>query len=145
MSAVARPVHIEQHDGRSLRYFASPTLRATGVPDLAWHVCTDLWRVLQLDGDEIDHILRCLRRDWREPATIATADGPVVIQPHFMGEGIFDAIEESMPNRTIGLSRARGSLRRGCTSATKAQVPHLTGLGYLAFHLDALGGDEPEG
>jgi hypothetical protein len=37
-----------------------------------------------------------------------------------------------------GFGRLRGALRRGCTVATKAQVPHLSGARCLAFHLEAL-------
>jgi hypothetical protein len=138
LSAVHSAIHVEEHGGGFVRYFASPHFRATGGPDLAWHCCDDLWRLLDLTPDERVHVLRLLRRDWSAPTTLATTEGPVVVQPMFMGEGIVEACESLFQPPPGGFGRLRGALRRGCTAATKAQVPHLSGVRYLAFHLEAL-------
>jgi hypothetical protein len=144
LSVVLAPIHAERHEGGVVRYFASPDFRADGRPDLAWHSCEDLWQLLELSPAERTCVLRLLRRDWDDPITVATAEGPVVVQPQFMGEGIVEACAELLPPPPGGFARLRGALRRGCTAATKAQVPHLSGARYLAFHLEALAGGESE-
>lgn len=139
MSRVQVPIHVEEIDGVRVRYFSSPEYLERRSPDLAWHACDDLWRAVGIDDDERRGILRAARKDWPRLRTVATSEGPVVIQPHFMGEGMVDAVEESLLVGEGGMGKIRGGLRRGCTAASKAQVPHLTGMAYLVFHLEALG------
>jgi hypothetical protein len=145
LNVVQAALHVERHADRELRFFASPAFRRTRRPDLAWHSCDDLWRLLDMKDDERTALLRSLRRDWPEPTTVATADGPVVVQPHFMGEGIVEAFREAGFDPAGTAGRLMGTLRRGCTAATKAQVPHLSGAGYLVFHLEALGAQDEDG
>lgn len=145
LTALQSPVHVERHQGRELRFFASPSFRSTRRPDLAWHSCDDLWRLLDMGDDERTALLRSLRRDWPEPASVATPDGPVVVQPHFMGEGIVEAFRDAGLGAEGPIGKLMGTLRRGCTAATKAQVPHLTGTSYLLFHLEALGAQDEDG
>ncbi|NTF17758.1 hypothetical protein G6L37_05045 [Agrobacterium rubi] len=145
MIGLSAPIHVEQCGELQIRYFRSPTLAATGVPDMPWHVCDDLWHVLGIDEEGRKDFLRSLRSHWHDPMTIATDDGLLVIAPFVMGDVLATAwletngVDEDSPSDgDRARLRCRGAFRRGTTAALKAMTSHLSGRAKLVFALEAM-------
>jgi hypothetical protein len=86
-------LHVGIVGGRPLRFFRSPLSKIDGRPDMPWHAVEDLHRCLGLNREQRKIFLRKLRK-WREPQTVPTADGLTTIAPHFMAQGVVDAMVE---------------------------------------------------
>lgn len=134
-----KTLHVEETESGAVRYFPSPDWTSMGVRDMPWHAVEDVWNILAGKGADLSHLLRPLRSDWREPVTVATEGGIVVIAPDFMAEGLFSAFagaddERSWPREIL---RARGGYRRGRTAALKAMLPGHSQMGILAYAMEA--------
>lgn len=89
-----QPIHTATIGEHQLRFFRRPI--NDGKPDLPWHAVEDLHRCLGLNRDLRKHFLHRLRA-WKEPRTVATADGIVTVAPLYMPQGCIDAmVEEGM-------------------------------------------------
>jgi len=118
--------------------FASPLYEQHRQADLPWHSADDLRRILRIDGELRDVLQRRMKADWDEVRTVATENGITTIAPHFMAEGLIEAMEEMPdvlpePDRVL----ARGRYRNAVTSAMKLMVAHLCPLERLHFALAA--------
>jgi hypothetical protein len=91
-----RVLHIATVAGRPLRFFQTPL--EDGRPDLVWHAIDDLQQCLGLNREQrkaYQRLLRSHTKRWSTiPRTVATADGLVTIAPHFMAQGMVDAMVE---------------------------------------------------
>jgi hypothetical protein len=87
-----KPLHVATIGGHPLRFFCTPI--DDGRPDLPWHAVDDLHRCLGLNRAARKLFLSKLRTFWKEPRTVATADGLVTVAPHFMAQGTIDAVVE---------------------------------------------------
>ena len=99
------PLHVATVGGPPLRFFRTPI--NDGRPDLPWHAVEDLHRCLGLNRAARKYFLHRLR-EWKEPRTVATADGLVTIAPHFIAQGTIDAnvIYRSAPLAVVAASSA---------------------------------------
>lgn len=137
---ITEPLILGEFESLSVRYFRSPLYEKFRQPDMPWHAIDDLHPALLPSTEAAVHLKRALRTDWYEPKTVATSEGLVTIAPHFMAEGLFEAIEgtEFQPPN---FHRLRGRYRYFCTQAMKEMTAHLSGIGKLAFALTAMNQD----
>lgn len=142
MKNVISPIHIEDMYGTQIRYFKSPVFDKTRVPDMPWHVFTDLLKILALDDDASTFLLRKLRGNWPEPLTIASENGVIVITPNFMAEGLFDALKHNKMLRPDNFLKIRGAYRRNLMVALSKMVPHLGPMERILFVLDSMNNKE---
>lgn len=125
--------------GHSVRYFASPLYVAHREPDMPWHSVDDLWPILVPGRDFFDAVKRQLRSRWQDPRTVATAEGIVTIAPHYMAEGLFEAVGGLPADlRPANFIRLRGRYRNCCTQAMKLMTAHLDPAQKLFFALAAM-------
>jgi hypothetical protein len=118
MNSIIKPLHIATIGGHPLRFFCTPN--SDGRPDLPWHAVDDLHRCLGLNRDARRFFLHKLR-EWGGVKTVATADGVLTIAPHFMAQGVIDAM--------IDNGQAPASIRReydhaGTEATRKFNIPH---------------------
>lgn len=98
MTSLVSPIYTTTLNGQRFRFFRAPTDR----PELPWHAVDDLYRALGLSRDMRRDILRMTRERWgKELRTIATPDGPTVIAPHFVAQGMICVVED--------MGRAKGT------------------------------------
>lgn len=91
MSLVS-PIHIEAVGLANIRFFAPPS----GAREFPWLSIDDLYGSMALPRAARRDFNRRLRSsEWRnDTRTVATADGIVNIVPHFMAQGLIDAMRE---------------------------------------------------
>lgn len=142
MANVMAPIHVEDIFDTQIRYFKSPVFDRTRVPDMPWHVFTDLLKILSLDEDASTFLLRNLRGDWPEPLTIGSDNGVIVITPNFMAEGLFDALKHNKMLRPDNFLKIRGAYRRNLMVALSKMVPHLGPMERILFVLDSMNNKE---
>jgi hypothetical protein len=138
MTNVVNPIHVEDVFGVRTRYFSSPVFGKNGVPDMPWHVFTDLLKILSLDEDASTFLLRKLRGDWPEPLTIGSDSGVLVIAPNFMAEGLFEAIVRNKRFRPTDFLKIRGAYRRNLMIALNKMVPHLGPMERILFVMNSM-------
>jgi hypothetical protein len=120
-----KPLHVGMASGQPLRFFRTPI--NDGRPDLHWHAVDDLHRCLGLNREQRRFFQRKLQ-EWGDIQTVATADGIITVAPHYMAQGVIDAmIEQGMAPTTI-----RSEYDLAGIEATKKVVP-----AYLDFPGDA--------
>jgi hypothetical protein len=90
-NVLLKPLHMGTVNSQPLRFFRTPL--EDGRPDLPWHAVEDLHRCLSLNRNARKYFLHRLR-EWKEPRTVATADGLVTVAPHFVAQGTIDAMVE---------------------------------------------------
>ena len=91
--ALSTPVHVGRIGDADVRFFRGPS----GSPEMPWHSVEDLYQALNLPGSLRRQMLRMTQAHWgKELRTVATADGPVVIGPHFVAQGLIGAAVEAM-------------------------------------------------
>jgi len=110
------PLHIATVAGQPLRFYKTPL--DDGWPDLPWHAVDDLHRCLGLNRAARKHFLSMLGAEWKEPQTVATADGIITVAPHFMAQGWIDTVVET--------GQAPSSVRREFDPAGTEALKHLT-------------------
>jgi len=138
MTNLVEPIHQEEiFDGR-IRYFASPVYLKTHQPDMPWHVFDDLLKLLSIDQEACTHLLRKLRGDWPEPITVATSQGLLTIAPHFMADGMLEAIGRSRKFRPENFLKIRGAYRRNLTAAVHKMLPHYGPIERMYFVLNCV-------
>jgi hypothetical protein len=85
------PLHVAEIDGKRLRFFKTPL--KDGKPDFPWHSVADLFTAMGLPPHDVQAFL-----EMRPPPpfpqreTVATAEGPVVIAPHYQAQSFIDAL-----------------------------------------------------
>jgi hypothetical protein len=105
------PLHVATVGHHPLRFFRTPL--TDGRPDLPWCCVDDLGRCLGLNRQGRKIFLYALQADakWRAIAqTVATADDILTIVPHFMAQGLIDAM--------IDTGRSRAGVRNEHISAS---------------------------
>lgn len=93
MSAILTPAYMGTLNDKPLRFFKSPL----PGPHLPWHAPEDLHRCLDLPRDLRRDFQRKLHSsEWKgDIRTVATADGIVMIAPHFMAQGLIGAMHDA--------------------------------------------------
>lgn len=136
---IETPLLEAEHDGNLLRLFKSPLHVRHNQADMPWHSTDDLRRLAGFPDPDDRNFLYLLRQDWREPETIATADGITTIAPHFMAEGIIGAMLKNPDlfsrERVVAV---RAFYRRSQTEALKLLTRHLHPVEKLIFALAAM-------
>jgi hypothetical protein len=141
---IQHPIHVERVGEIDVRYFRSPRTNRTGVPDMPWHACDDLWAALEIEPHARSIFLQRLRADWGDPETVASPAGLVVIAPFIMGDIMVTewlkarGVSQDSEGASCLELRIRGSFRRGNTCALKAMTSGLSGPSKLAFALAAM-------
>lgn len=132
-----KPLLVGEVFGRQLRFFASPTYKATGEPDGPWFAYEDFIRVIGIDQEKGEAIFRMLRQDWEEPQTIATKDGLITIIPRFMAEGFFDVVDAHHQLFDLPAEHrlVRGRFRNQLSEALKEMTKGMAVPQKLAFVL----------
>lgn len=94
---ITAPIYETTLCGQRLRFFRSPTID-DNRPDFAWHSVDDLQRCLRMTAEEREFFLRSMREidgkdgdPLRVIRTLATADGPVTVAPHYVAQAIIQA------------------------------------------------------
>ena len=91
--ALVAPLHTGTVGGCPVRFFRGPS----GRPEPSWHAIEDCIRPLGLSRSLRRELLRMTQRHWgAELRTVATADGPVVVAPHYVAQGLLGAAVEAM-------------------------------------------------
>jgi hypothetical protein len=90
---IIKPLHIGTVGGGTLRFFRTPL--DDGRPDFPWHAVDDLQQCLHVNREFRRIWMRKLRSKWKEPQTITTDEGITVVAPHFMAQGLIDALIEN--------------------------------------------------
>lgn len=92
MSIVA-PIHTEAVGLANLRFFAPPD----GGRDFPWVALDDLYACINMPRDLRRQFKSKMRTGpWRDSIqTVATADGIANIVPHFVAQGMIDAMQHS--------------------------------------------------
>lgn len=137
---LSAPIFDGDLNGHAVRYFTSPIYRAHRQPDMPWHSVDDLWPVLMPGWDTataFEVLKQQMRKDWREPRTVATAGGIVTIAPHFMAEGLFEAILGLSNGPQESLIKLRGRYRNCCTQALKVMTAHMGPVQRMLFAIGA--------
>ena len=132
------PIHTATINGHPLRFFKGP---AAG-PDLPWHAMDDLYRAMALSLALRRHMLQMTQRRWGgDLRTVATADGPVVIAPHFVAQGMIGAAVE-----TMGVPASfEGEYTRAGVEAMKKLTGDLPPQTKVAFAVAAFHGQGSAG
>jgi hypothetical protein len=127
------PLHVANVGGHPLRFFRTPL--TDGRPDLPWHCIDDLQHCLGLNRQGRKVFPRMLRSsEWRAiPRTVATADGVVTIAPHFIAQGMIDAMVE---NGRTPASVRHDYDRAGADAMKKFGVPSDQLLAWLKAALN---------
>ena len=144
MSSVHSPIHRADVFGQELRFFSSPIYMKQKTADMPWHVFNDLLAALGLDEKASIFILRELRGDWAEPQTIATPDGLVTIAPHFMADGLIDAVGADSNFQPENFKLVSAAYRRNLTEALKQMIPNFDPIGRLLFAVSCMRGEQDE-
>ncbi|WP_424138672.1 hypothetical protein [Roseomonas chloroacetimidivorans] len=91
MSVIVDPIHTHVVNGHPVRFFRSPFQG----PDMPWHGAEDLLKALDLPREFRRQQISRLHSEWKSDIrTVATADGIVVIAPHFMARGMIDGMKQ---------------------------------------------------
>ncbi len=116
MSKLA-PLWTAAVNGRSVRYFRSPL---TG-PDFPWHAFLDLIAAMGQSDDLQEHFLRMVRNGpfRQDTRVVGTTDGPVIIGPHYMAQGLIGALDE--------LGKAPSDFERAYCQGLSDAIDALTG------------------
>jgi hypothetical protein len=117
----AHILHIGTVCGHPVRFFKTPN--DDGRPDFPWLSIDDLQQAVGMSRSARRFFLHKLRKDWGDVArTIATTDGLVTIAPHFVAQGLLDALVDT----GMALSKARSDYDQAGTNALQKLVPpHL--------------------
>ena len=85
------PLHVAEINGQMVRFFRTPL--NDGLPDFPWHSTNDLMAALNMDRKMRREFLQTLREGpGAVVKSIATKDGVVQVCPHFMAQGLADAM-----------------------------------------------------
>jgi hypothetical protein len=116
---ISNSLYIATIGGHQFRFFRPPD----NVPDFPWHAVDDLHRCLGLSRDGRRLFLRKLRSaEWSTTLrTIATADGVVIVAPHYMAQGIIRA----MVSEGDAPSNIRDEYDDASAAAIKELVKHI--------------------
>lgn len=102
------PLHVGVVNGRDVRFFKGPS----NGPEMPWHSVEDLYQALGLPRSLRRELLRKTQEHWgKELRTVATANGPVVVAPHFVAQGLIGAAVVAMggkPSLEIEYAKAGG-------------------------------------
>ncbi len=91
MSILVPPIHAATINGKPVRFFVSPL--KDGRPDFPWHCVGDLMSALMMDQPTREHFFRSLRDGpTAVVVSIPTDSGIVQVCPHFMAQGLVDAM-----------------------------------------------------
>lgn len=134
MTALVAPIHTGAVAGAPVRFFKGPS----GAPELPWHGVEDLYRALGLPRHVRRQMLQMTQRSWgAELRTVATAEGPVVIAPHYAAQGLLGALKElrSVGARVPAHVEAEYCMAAG--DALKKLAGGLPPLASVAFALTA--------
>ena len=126
------PLHVGRLHSNAIRFFRSPL----EGPDTAWVVIDDLCRCLEFDVGLRQVFQRGVQADWSSSVrTVATADGVVTIGPHFMAQGLLEALAEVNPSAD---EVYQAYLREGLR-ALKVLTAGMTARDRMLYSLSALG------
>jgi hypothetical protein len=114
---VIEPLHEAIVRGNRLRFFKSPL--NDGKPDFPWHSIDDLANCMGLSSVQREFILRSMRNkpNVGDPLrTVSTSNGPVVIAPHYVAQGMIGALRQM---KKVSKSAADAYARAGADACTK--------------------------
>jgi hypothetical protein len=118
---LTKPIHTGTVCGKPLRFFKTPN--NDGKPDMQWFAVEDLQICLGMPGQLRKFMRRKMQQMWgAELKTISTPDGVVTIAPHFMVQGMIDAMRDSgiVPETTYNEYAMAG------TDAMRILTEHLS-------------------
>ena len=93
MTGLTSPLHVGIINARDVRFFKGPS----NGPEMPWHAVEDLYQALGLPRSLRRELLRKTQAHWgMELRSVATADGPVVVAPHYVAQGLIGAAVEAM-------------------------------------------------
>lgn len=91
---ITSPLHVAEINGKKVRFFRTPL--KDGKPDFPWHAVNDLASAMGLNSRERKGFLRMLRSGpGAVVVSIATEGGIAQISPHFMAQGLVEAMVET--------------------------------------------------
>ena len=92
MTALVSPIHVEALGLANLRFFAPPS----GGREFPWLAIDDLHACLTLPRNlRREFKSRLKSSEWKKDArTLATVDGTVDVVPHYMAQGLIDAMRD---------------------------------------------------
>ena len=131
MSAVVSPIHIEAVGLGNIRFFAPPS----GRREFPWIALDDAMHAFSIPIGMRRQATQDLQRDWKgEAVSVATAGGIVLLIPHYMAQGMAQAMADC--------GRAPADLywkyAAGGARALTKLIPNLHGQDMLAYLSDAM-------
>lgn len=128
MNTLVSPIWTGRICGRPIRFFAAPN-NSIAVP---WHACADLAGVFGFTRQGLEAYLHDLRTGAYQDdvRTVQTEDGPVLIGPHFMAQGLIDALTGE---DTFKANRIHDRYSREAITASRTQQVGMTPQERIEF------------
>jgi hypothetical protein len=142
MSNLVSPIHVEAVGLGNLRFFAPPS----GGREFPWLSIDDLHASMELPRSLRREFKTRLRTsEWKDATrTVATADGIVNIVPHFMAQGLIEAMHECGYVSEEFYGRYASAGATAMTTLTK-DLPPSELLEYIGAAFKASGGAASDG
>jgi hypothetical protein len=140
---LVEPIHVATIRGHQLRFFKTPN--NDGRPDMPWHSHDDLIKCVGLGRNERRMMLRMCQKGPLKNAfrSVATAEGVVVIAPHYVARALLECMGEKTPEVLRDVDTAYCMAGGEALKKLTGDMPFEAFIPWTKAALDRLPGADP--